>query len=157
MSDLKREYKSFMEDIEKNIENPKDLEYIKDRAADLFTNILQQLDEIINFKEEKVESIVKRQDELEEKFNKVQGIVNNIENDIYAEDGFDFEIICPYCENEFVIDEDDNRTEVQCPECKNIIELDWSDGLENDECGGHCSHCHGCADEDEEEEEDDDM
>ncbi len=157
MSDLKREYKSFMEDIEKNIENPKDLEYIKDRAADLFTNILQQLDEIINFKEEKVESIVKRQDELEEKFNKVQGIVNNIENDIYVEDGFDFEIICPYCENEFVIDEDDNRTEVQCPECKNIIELDWSDGLENDECGGHCSHCHGCADEDEEEEEDDDM
>ena len=155
MSDLKREYKSFMEDIEKNIENPKDLEYIKDRAADLFTNILQQLDEIINFKEEKVESIVKRQDELEERFNKVQGIVNNIENDIYAEDGFDFEIICPYCENEFVIDEDDNMTEVQCPECKNVIELDWSDGMENDECGGHCSHCHGCVDEDEE--EDDDM
>ena len=151
MSDLKNEYKSFMEDIEKNIENPKDLEYIKERASDLFTNILQKLDEIINYKEEKIDSMMKRQEELEKKFDKVQGIISNIENDIYAEDGFDFEIICPYCDNEFVIDEDDNRTEIECPECKNIIELDWSDNFDDEEeCSGHCSHCHGCSDEEDE-------
>ena len=153
MSDLKKEYKNFMEDIEKNIENPKDLEYVKSRAADLFTTILQKLDEIINFKEEKIEAMMKRQEELEKRFDKVQGIINNIESDIYAEEGFDFEIICPYCDNEFVIEEDDTRTEIECPECKNIIELDWSDNFdEEDGCGGHCSHCHGCSsDEDDEE------
>lgn len=155
MSDLKNEYKSFMEDIEKNIENPKDLKYVKERASDLFTNILQKLDEIINYKEEKIDSMMKRQEELEKKFDKVQGIINNIENDIYAEDGFDFEIICPYCDNEFVIDEDDNRTEIECPECKNIIELDWSDNFDDEEeCSGHCSHCHGCSDEEDDEDED---
>ncbi len=156
MSDLKQEYNSFMKDIEKNIENPKDLEYIKGRATDLFTNILQKLDEIINYKEEKIEILSKKQEQLEKKFDKVQGILSNIENDIYSEDGFDFEIICPYCDNEFVIDEDDNRTEIECPECKNIIELDWSDNFDNEDvCSGHCSHCHGCSDE--EDEEDDDM
>jgi len=65
-----------------------------------------------------------------------------------------FEIVCPYCEYEFVIDANEDKKEVECPECKNIIELDWSGNLdEDDECSGHCHGCSGCGDSD----EDDDM
>ena len=33
------------------------------------------------------------QKELQDKLNKMENIINNIEKDIYAEDGFDFEIV----------------------------------------------------------------
>ena len=83
----------------------------------------------------------------------MQQVIDNIEKDIYSEDGFDFEIVCPYCENEFIIDVDENKTEVKCPECQNIIELDWSGDVEDDgeqgTChGGSCQGCSGCSDDD---------
>ena len=85
--------------------------------------------------------------------NKMQQIIDNIEKDIYSEDGFDFEIICPYCDNQFVIDVDEDKTEVECPVCNNIIELDWSGDVEEDsECNGSCSGCHGCDEEQEKKE-----
>ena len=92
----------------------------------------------------------KRQEEIEAKIMKMQGVLDNIEKDIYSEDGFDFEIICPYCNYEFFIDMDENKTEVQCPECDNVIELDWSGDTEenHDSCSGSCHGCHGCDDED---------
>ena len=61
-----------------------------------------------------------------------------------------FEIVCRYCENEFVIEADEDKKEIECPEYKNIIELDWSGDLcEDDECSGHCHGCSGCGDSDE--------
>lgn len=155
MSDLKQEFRNFMDDLEKNIENPNDLQYVKERTTGLFENVLQKLEEIINFKEEKIAELEKKQEQLETNFNNVQKTVNDIKNDIYAEDeSFEFEIICPYCDHEFIVEDDESRTEIECPECNNIIELDWSeDG--DDCCSGHCSGCHGCGDI--EEQEDDDM
>ena len=77
------------------------------------------------------------------------------EKDIYDEDGFDFEIVCPYCNYEFIIDLDENKSEIECPECKNMIELDWTGNI-NDEksgCQGSCHGCIGCGDENEEEDD----
>ena len=114
MRKLKNEYKSFLDDVEKNIKNEEDLTYVKERFATFLDVVLEEVD--------------------------------------------DFEIVCPYCNYEFVIDVDENKTEVECPECQNVIELDWTgdiDGEDNDlgECMGNCHGCHGC----EEEENEDDM
>ena len=93
--------------------------------------------------------------------SKMQQVIDNIEKDIYSEDGFDFEIVCPYCNYEFIIDMDENKTEVTCPECSNTIELDWSGDIDEEEnnCSGHCSGCSGCGNvnDDENQDEDDDM
>lgn len=147
---LKNEYKSFLDDIEKNIKNKEDLVYIKDRFASFLDVIMEQMDSITNYKKEEIEKLEETQKRLDEKMAKMQQVIDNIEKDIYAEDGFDFEIVCPYCDYEFIIDMDENRTEVTCPECQNIIELDWSGDTENEEpgCSGHCGGCHGCEDED---------
>lgn len=114
--------------------------------------------------ENKVESLLKEMKELKEnqeimnkKMSKMEQIINHIEDDIYSEEGFDFEIVCPYCEYEFVIDANENKKEVECPECKNIIELDWSGNLDDEDddgCAGHCHGCSGCGDFSD---EDDDM
>lgn len=102
---------------------------------------------------EEVKEIKQNQQEINEKVSKMQQVVDHIESDIYSDEGFDFEIVCPYCEYEFIIDADEQKTEVECPECKNTIELDWSGDLEEDGCSGHCHGCSGCEDS----EEDDDM
>ena len=41
MGNLKNEYKSFLDDIEKNIKNKEDLEYVKERFADFMDIVLR--------------------------------------------------------------------------------------------------------------------
>lgn len=154
MRKLKNEYKSFLDDIEKNIKNKEDLEYIKGRFATFLDVVLDQMDYIMDYKKEEIEKLEETQNKLNSQMNQMQQVIDNIEKDIYAEEGFDFEIVCPYCNYEFIIDVDENKTEIECPECQNIIELDWSgdiDGEENKGCSGNCHGCHDC------DEEDDDM
>ena len=141
MGILKNEYKSFLDDIEKNIKNKEDLEYIKERFASFLDVMLDQMDYIMAYKKDEITKLENTQKELDEKMAKMQQVINNIEKDIYAEDGFDFEIVCPYCNYEFIIDLDENKTEVECPECNNIIELDWNGDTNEDEqgCSGSCS------------------
>ena len=156
MSLLKNEYKSFLDDIEKNIKDKDDLEYIKQRFSAFMDVVLNQMDSIMNYKDEKINELEKMQNELDARMAKMQLVIDHIEKDIYDEDGFDFEIVCPYCNYEFVIDLDENKSEIECPECKNMIELDWTGNIDDEQsgCGGSCHGCHGCGEEDE---EDDDM
>ena len=108
MGILKNEYKSFLDDIEKNIKDPQDLEYIKGRFASFLDVILDQMDYIMDYKKEQIEKLENTQKELDDKMGKMQQVIDNIEKDIYSEDGFDFEIVCPYCNYEFFIDIDEN-------------------------------------------------
>ena len=149
MGTIKTEYKSFLDDIEKNIKNKEDLEYVKKRFASFLDVMLEQMDNIMDYKKEEMDKLEKTQKEIEEKMSKMQQVIDNIERDIYDE-GFDFEITCPYCNYEFFIDVDENKTEVECPECKNMIELDWSGDVDDepDNCNGDCHGCSGCGDED---------
>ena len=117
--------------------------------------------------EQQIETLLGEVKELKEnqkimtnKIEKMQQVIDHIESDIYSDEGFDFEIVCPYCEHEFVIDANEDKNEVECPECKNVIELDWTGDLYDDEddgCSGHCCECSGCGDSSDEENEDDDM
>ena len=66
-----------------------------------------------------LENLLKEMKEIKEnqkimtdKMEKMQQVIDHIENDIYSNEGFDFEIVCPYCENEFVIDADEDKKEI---------------------------------------------
>lgn len=112
----------------------------------------QQIEKLLK----EMEEIKENQKAMTEKMEKMQQVIDHIESDIYSDEGFDFEIVCPYCEHEFIIDANTDKTEIECPECKNTIELDWSGDLYDDEedgCSGHCCGCSGCEDSI----EDDDM
>lgn len=159
MSKFKNEYKSFLDDIEKNIKNPDDLNYIKERFAKFMDVVIGKMDQVLDFKNQELDHLLEMQKGLENRMDKMQRIIDNIEKDIYSDEGFDFEIICPYCNYEFIADVDENKTEIECPECKNMIELDWSGDTEDDmnSCSGNCSGCSGCDEEDPEQDDDDDM
>ncbi len=148
MAKLREEYNHFLEDIEKNLKNKEDLEYVKVRFTMFVDKVIDEMDMLIDYKTQKMNELEQKQKEIDNKMSKMQQIIDNIEKDIYSDEGFDFEIICPYCDNQFVIDVDENKTEVECPVCNNIIELDWSGDVEEDtDCNGSCPGCHGCDEE----------
>lgn len=149
MGTIKTEYKSFLDDIEKNIKDKDDLEYIKKRFASFVDVMLDQIDYILDYKKDEISKLEETQKELEANMKQIKQVVDNIERDIYDDD-FDFEIICPYCNYEFFIYVDENKTEIECPECGNMIELDWSGDTDEpeDNCNGNCQGCSGCNDED---------
>ena len=155
MAKLREEYNNFLKDIEKNLKNKEDLEYVKVRFSMFVDKVIDEMDMLVDYKTQKINEIEQKQKEIDDKMNKMQQIIDNIEKDIYSDEGFDFEIICPYCDNQFVIDVDEDKTEVECPVCNNIIELDWSGDVEEDSnCNGSCSACHGCDEEIEEQQVD---
>ncbi len=147
MAKLKKEFKSFLEDIENNLKNQEDLQYVKTRFEKFVDSIMDEIDMVVADQEDRMNELEENQKQMESKMSKMQEILDNIEKDIYSEDGFDFEIICPYCDNQFIIDMDEDKTEVECPECNNIIELDWSGEPEDDtaNCSSGCAGCHGCG------------
>lgn len=154
MSKLANEYKKFMKDLEQNIENKEDYDHIKSEISKLFMVFFNELDEMKGMYEKKIDAILERQSNFDEKITRIENSLNNIQKDIYLDESSDFEILCPYCNNEFVIELDEIKDEVQCPECKNTIELDWND-IDDEGCDGECSHCqgHDCLDDYDEDDE----
>jgi len=117
---------------------------------------MDEIETITDRYEERIDHIVEQQAYLDEKMKQVEKTISTIEKDIYMDDEeeYDFQIVCPYCNYEFLTEMDEElKKEVKCPECDNIIELDWSND-EHEGCTGNCTSCgHDCS----EEYEDDDM
>jgi len=133
-----------MKDITENLKNEEDILYVTKRAGMLFEEVFQQLENVMNYKEEKMNEIIKKQEQEEQKLQELKEKVDNVYEDIYDEDDEQFEISCPYCGEEFEAYIDENYSEIKCPECKNSIELDWEGNPNDDDCNGNCSHCGGC-------------
>lgn len=152
MSEINGRYKQIIEELENNIQDPKQLEFVKGKFSDLSMLFIDIIDRLTSLTDSRIKEIESRQQEIITRINSVQSVVDGIENDIYEDDeNYEFEIVCPYCNYEFTTDiEDENKNKIQCPECHNTIELDWNQE-EMETCSGSCSHCATpCVAEDEE-------
>lgn len=154
MSDINGKYKQIMEDLEGNIKDPEQLNFVKDKFSEISMLFIDMLDRVTKLTDNKIQEIETKQEDILNRLNSVQSIVDEIESDIYEDDeNYEFEIVCPYCNHEFGADiESENKDEIVCPECHNTIELDWNSDEEM-ECLGSCSHCAshcGVAEDDEE-------
>lgn len=158
MSELQIKFKKIMDDLEANIENKKDLDYIKKQIYQISILFIDELDKMADLNMNKINSIIEKHKELNNRMAKLEGTMNTIEKELFLDEWADFEITCPYCNHEFAVDfSKEVQKEVTCPECNNIIELDWNAGDEEQGCAGHCSSCHSnCLDEEEDEEQEDD-
>lgn len=159
MSNLNSEYQKIMSDIEKNITDPEELKYIKEKIFEITVLFMNTVDKVVEYSRDNLSNMEEKQGDLEERLARIEKSIDNIEKDIYTdEDEFEFEVVCPYCNNQFVSDIDlEETTEIQCPECKNMIELDWNE--DEQERTGNCHECRGCmgTEEDFKNNEDEDM
>lgn len=136
MSEIKKKYKEIL----KELENSKDLEYVKEQLKKISNAFMSEIEKIEESTNTKFQEFSKKQEMLEGKVSHLEKILNGIEKDIYdVDENYDLEIVCPYCDYEFVIDEDVQGSEIECPECDNIIEIDWEG--ECFEGGCNCSEC----------------
>ncbi len=139
MADLQSSLKNILNDLNENIKNKDDLEYIKTQIYKLTTVFQDELDRIAENNMNKIDSLVARYNQVDERISKMEKSIKNIEKDIYIEDEYDFQITCPYCDYVFEADFTDGvKKEVKCPECCNTIELDWND---EGSCRGGCAGC----------------
>ena len=81
MGILKNEYKSFLDDIEKNIKNKEDLEYVKGRFASFLDIVLDQMDYIMEYKKEEIAKLEDTQNKLSSQIGQMQQVIDNIEKD----------------------------------------------------------------------------
>ena len=158
MSVLSDNYRRIVSEVEAKITNPENQEFVKQKISELSVIFMDVIDNLSNITDQKIKNIEEKQKIIEEKMQEVENYVNDIESDMLEEiesideelnqdedDEYEFEITCPYCDNEFVADIN-GKAEVKCPECNNIIELDWNDEEETSCCSnGGCSKCPGCS------------
>lgn len=154
INNIADEYSRIIVELEKNITDTESLDYAKAKLSEMFMLFLEKIDGLTNEYETRLEHVAINQKEIDDRVGKIETVLKGIEKDIYEDSIYDFEIVCPYCNNEFVIEFGESKMEVECPECNNIIELDWDGqfGEEQHECDGHC-----CHHEDIEEDEDNNM
>ena len=158
MSELSNRYQKIISELKENIKDEQDREFVINKFQELSVMFMDIIDRLAYLTDLRIKEVETQQKEIDEKMAKIQKAVDGIENDIYEDnDAYEFEIICPYCNYEFVTDiSSDVNTEVECPECHNMIELDWNNE-EDEECIHDCSYCeHECVAEDEEAYDDDD-
>ena len=159
MSKLSEEYLKIIKDIEEHISDKEERKYVIKKMSELSSLYIDIIDRVTDVNSKRMENLEKHQEEIDSKLSKVKNTVDLIKKDIYEDDDYDFEIVCTYCNHEFVADiEDELKEEIRCPECHNIIELDWDEDDEEEGCSGCCSSCHGhdeCEEDDEDEKDDD--
>ena len=118
-------------------------------------DIIDRMSEIV---EDKVFNIEKGQKNIESRLTKIQNVIDSIESDIY-EENIETEIVCPYCNSEFLaVIVDDEENEIECPDCHNIIELDMNADSSSDNhktCAGGCQCSGSCSNKKLNNEEDD--
>ena len=145
MSELKNRYHAILQDIENHIQDEQEKKYVIEKFQELSMVFMDIIDRLTYMNDIKMKELEERQHEIDNKLEEVKQSVDGIESDIYEEgEDYEFEIICPYCNYQFLADiSSDTNTEVECPECHNIIELDWNG---EEECEHECSHCmHACS------------
>ena len=150
MSELSNRYQQIMKDLQANIKNEEDKEFVMNKFQELSMMFMDIIDRLTYLTDLRIKEIETQQKEIDQKMTKIQKAVDGIESDIYEDnDTYEFEIVCPYCNHEFVTDINaDVSTEVECPECHNMIELDWN-SEEDEDCTNNCSYCeHECVAED---------
>lgn len=147
MSQLQDNFNAIIAKIEERITDAEQLNFIKEQIAEISMLYIDELNKIMDLSERRVNKVFENQKILEKKLEDIEKNMSNIKEELFVEDEYDFEIICPYCNHEFVSDIDSKNKEVKCPECGNVIELDWNE--EEHDCGGHCGSCGGCGHDEE--------
>ena len=157
MSDLDKKFKTIISNIEKNLKNQEDINYVKEQIYNMYTIFLDEFEQLQTECNEKVDQMTLKCKILDDRMSEIEDSVDRIQKDIYISDNedYDLDINCPYCDTEFSVDfSEGTRNSVICPECNNTIELDWNesehDGCSHGchECGGDCGHHHDDEEDD---------
>ena len=147
MANLNVKFKQILDDLETNIQNKEDLEYIKTQIFNLYNLFFEEMNRIEEMAATRMETIAGTQAIMQEKIEELENKIKSMERELFVDEECDFSITCPYCNSDFVVESEELKDEIECPECNNIIELDWGNDCScgechEDSCEHDCSSCH---------------
>ncbi|MBP3596781.1 MAG: hypothetical protein J6J60_05225 [Clostridia bacterium] len=119
---ISKKHDEIIKKLESKIEDKELLNFLKTEISDLAISYTNDL-------EKNIQTYGRKIDILDKKINNIENVVSKIEKDFLEETtALDLEpICCPYCNFNFLIEYDSEKTEMKCPECENIISLDWGE------------------------------
>ena len=152
MENIEKEYKEFLDDLEEKLKNNEDFEYIKSKFLNLMILFFNELENVKEHYNEKIDKILERQSFFDDRIDKVEELAKSIEEEMrlneevedqmitellhpslntYDNDA-ECEVTCPYCGELFFIRVEGIEKEITCPYCDNQIELDWNESSDAD-------------------------
>ena len=95
MSDIQKKLNKIISDIEKNMKDKEEFEYVKTQIYNIYTVFLDEFDEIEAKYSEKMENIVLKCKVLDDRMNEIENSIEKIESDIYVKvnEEYDFDVI----------------------------------------------------------------
>lgn len=152
MSELSKKYSEIIKEIDENITDEKQNQYIKSKISDISIIFIDMIDKMSEILDQRMSKIEKSQSNIENRLEGIQSLIDAIEEDVYEND-VDIEITCPYCNYDFIAEFNENENnEIECPECHNIVELDINADYDEDSgispscgCQRSCGNCGGCT------------
>lgn len=144
MTNFNTEFKKILQNLENNIKDEKHLESAKIEIFNLYNIFFDAYTNLSEVANSRIAELAQNQLEVKNEVTELKKILRNIEKDIYEDEDdceeYDIEIKCPYCNNEFTIEEDEiTEKEIICPNCNKSIELDWGNECNDGGCDC-CSH-----------------
>lgn len=117
---LSNKFKQVISNIEKQLSNKEDLDFVKRQITELTMSYINELERLEKNYDSKVAQCTERIDFMEKDLEDLKDKVVGEEIDVEP-------ITCPYCNSKFLIEFDKKQKDIKCPDCRNIIELDWEE------------------------------
>ena len=94
MSELQNKLNKIMSDIENNMKDKEEFEYVKTQIYNIYTIFLDEFDELESKCNEKMENILIKCKVLDDRMKDIEDAVEKIESDIYIQENeeFDFDV-----------------------------------------------------------------
>ena len=106
MEELQKKIRTILNEVEEKLSNKEDIEFAKTKILELYEAFSDELENLSNKWNDKVDVITAKYSLLEAKVEEVENVLGKIKSDIYINDKeeYDLDITCPYCDAEFSID-----------------------------------------------------
>ena len=106
MSDLQKSVSKIISEVEKNLKNKEDIEYVKKQIYNIYNIFIEEFEKLEEKTNDRMESLLIRYKTIEDRMSEIEDAVDKIESDIYIKENedYEFDITCPYCESEFAVD-----------------------------------------------------
>ena len=105
MANLSNELKKILNSLENNIEDEKTLSLAKTEMFNLYNIFLDEMSKMQELADNRIAELAESQERMNQKLNKIESGLKNIEKDIYIDgmqdEDYDLSITCPYCNNGF--------------------------------------------------------
>ena len=111
------------------------------KLIDAMLDLIYDMSDEITYIEEDVQFLIEQNDELFEIIDEIGYDVDD-EYDAFDENNPEYEVKCPDCGAEIVVDEDTLiEGEMNCPNCGGELEFDFSSLFADEFCDEDCENC----------------